>query len=239
MSNDEKSLEMYDFIEQCKDNHLTINDILDLSAGDKLDVVIWDRNFEEYWIWNKAKSNKPYDPQIFFGPNRWTIIYKGDMEWTIISEAGEGESFDHPVHLNTEHLNTYMIWVGLENDGMVHIEYEIIKEGNKIPKGWIETHIHWKDFPKTTRVGWRGPIMLWKKLEKLAKVYYKKGYYPEESTKETKKKSTMARNKSRKRKGRKKRRSKSRSRKGVKKTKSKRSSKSKSKKKTTNKKTNQ
>ncbi len=193
MATDEKTtepslglpLEMYDFIEQCKPYHLTIEDVLNLSVGQQLDVVIWDRNFEEYGIWERATSNKICRPEELFQHNRWTIVYKSNMEWTIISEGGGGESFDHPVHLNVQHLNTYMTWVGLENDGMVNIDHEIIKKGNRIPKGWTETHIHWKDFPKTTRAGWRGPIMLWEKLAKLPKVYYKEGHFPEESMTKT------------------------------------------------------
>jgi hypothetical protein len=31
--------------------------------------------------------------------------------------------------------------------------------------------LHWTNFPETTRVGWRGPIMLWKKLENMPDVY--------------------------------------------------------------------
>jgi len=168
--NIEKSLEMYDFIELCKDKHLTINDILNLSIGDELDVIIWDRNFEESWIWNKAELNKLYDAQEFFKDQRATLIYKGNMEWTIA--FCWGESFDHPIHLNVEHLETYWTWMGIKNDGMIHIENEIIDKDSRIPDGWREKHIHWTNFPKSARAGWRGPIMLWNKLKELPKVYY-------------------------------------------------------------------
>lgn len=37
-----------------------------MKPGDQIDVVIWDRNYEEYWIWENAKNGKTYDPITFF-----------------------------------------------------------------------------------------------------------------------------------------------------------------------------
>lgn len=53
-------MEIYEFIENCKDKHLTLGDVEKLNVGDALDVVIWDRNFEEYWIWDNVKRGKNY-----------------------------------------------------------------------------------------------------------------------------------------------------------------------------------
>lgn len=95
------------------------------------------------------------------------------MKWDIYFSYGE--TFLHPVHLDVSNLKTNWTWAEInEKDGMIHITREIIKTGEKIPTGWIPTHKHWTDFPETTRVGWRGSIMLWKHLSDLPKVFYDK-----------------------------------------------------------------
>lgn len=54
---------------------------------------------------------------------------------------------------------------------MVHITTEVLNIGEEIPSHWLPKHIHWTEFPDSTRVGWRGPIMMWDKLTDLSKVY--------------------------------------------------------------------
>ncbi len=114
-----------------------------------------------------------YDPQIFFAKNRHQITYKGNMIWDI--SFFFGETIRHPVHLDTSNLQTYQKWCAIdENDGKIHITTEIIDIDEEIPSEWKPKHIHWTEFPEDTRVGWRGPIMLWSELENLPQVYYKK-----------------------------------------------------------------
>ncbi len=121
----QESQEMYGFINNCKPDHLTITDVKKMKVGDQIDVVIWDRNFEEYWIWENAENEKSYDPQVFFAENRHTITYKGNMTWDI--DLWE-EVITHPIHLNTEHLQTHWTWYGIDKkDGEVHITNEILK----------------------------------------------------------------------------------------------------------------
>jgi len=169
-------MEVSDFINNCKDKHLRISDVKQLQIGDNLDVVIWDRNYEEYWIWDNAKQNQHYDPQTFFKANRCTLKYLGDMKWNIT--MGWGETFEHPVHLdlsNTPKTNWNWMPINFDerayeptNDGKVHITTEIGEKGDD----WTEQHIHWTEFPDDTRVGWRGPIMRWSDLESQPNVYW-------------------------------------------------------------------
>ncbi len=164
---------MYHFIENSKNKHLTIADVKKMLPEDQIDVVIWDRNFEEYWIWNNAENEKPYEPQIFFKSNHHKITYKGDMKWDI--HFNFGETIEHPIHLDVSELNTYWIWCAIDGtDGKIHITNEIVKNGEKIPPHWKPKHIHWTEFSDNTRVGWRGPMMLWDELNNLSSVYYKK-----------------------------------------------------------------
>jgi len=50
----------------------------------------------------------------------------------------------------------------------------IVKEGEENPPGWGPIHMDWRELPKTTRVGWRGPIMRCAKLKDLPWVYWSK-----------------------------------------------------------------
>jgi len=182
-----ESLEMYHFVHATKDQHLTLADIKHLNVGDALDVVIWDGNWEEYWAWEKAENLKPYSPEEFFTKNRHKLVYRGNLTWDIHFRFGE--VIEHPVHLNTEHLQTYCRWCAVdEKDGKIHITSEYLPRGqDKIPICWRAKHIHWTKFPETTRVGWRGPIMLWEKLKNCPQVYLQNGYYGEDLEKKSSK----------------------------------------------------
>ena len=169
-------MQMYKFINNCQADHLTIADVKKLQPGDTLDVVIWDRNFEESWIWDNAENLKHYDPEIFFKNNRHQLTYCGDMDWKI--KFNFGETIYHTIHLNVSHLDTYWTWVAIdEKDGYIHITDESVRNGHKIPEHWKPKHIHWSEFPETTRAGWRGPIMLWSKLKDMPQVYNEEGVY--------------------------------------------------------------
>ena len=173
---DKIALEMRDFIEQCKSLHLTIADVKNMKVGDQIEVVLWDGNFEEYWIWDNAKNEEAYDPKEFFKKNRNRFTYTGDMKWIM----KDPENDVHPIHLHLSDFikETNWTWSAIEDDGFIHITSERIIDGEKIPKEkipseWKAKHIYWTEFPDSTRVGWRGPVMLWDKLSDLPQVYLK------------------------------------------------------------------
>lgn len=147
---------------------MTIEDILKWEIGHEADVVLWDRNFEEYWIWSNAEKEKLYDPKEFFRANRCKLTYKGNMVWDIHFDFGK--TIEHPVHLDVTALPTNWTWVAIEEDGYVRITTESVNR--KITPRRKAIHMHWTEFSPETRVGWRGPIMLWEKLDSLDKVYH-------------------------------------------------------------------
>ena len=159
----------YDFIKNNKTNYLTLEDISKYNEGDVLDVVIWDCNWEEYDWWENIKPGK-YTPEDFFQGNKHRIIIGAPdkLSWTI--DFNFGKQIE-PFHFNVEEyskqnkMGTYRGWVELSDDGYIDIDSEIVKTGKKIPKSWKAWHEHHSKFPKTTYVGWRGPIMLWDKLK--------------------------------------------------------------------------
>ncbi len=163
---------MYPYINSCTSSHLTIEDVMNWEVGHEADVVIWDRNFEEYWIWDNAEEEKLYDPKEFFRKNRHKLTYKGNMVWDI--HFIFNETFEHQVHLDVAGLPTNWTWCVLDDDGTINITSERLKEGEEIPPERKPICMHWTEFPTSTRVGWRGPIMLWDDLDKYGKVYYKK-----------------------------------------------------------------
>lgn len=152
-------MEMYEFIESTKDKHLTISDIEKLKKGDKLKVVMWDRNFEEYWIWGHAYPNKKYPALKFFKRNIATLTYVGNYQWDIHFEFGQ--IVRHPIHIDVSCCDTQWKWVPVK-EGTIYITNETLE--NNID-------MHWNDFPKDTRVGWRGPMILTDHL-KSKKVFY-------------------------------------------------------------------
>mgnify|MGYP006976398487 CR=1 FL=1 len=195
-----QSTELYQFIRECRHLHLTKADVDLLKPGDRLDVVIWDRNFEEYWIWDQPQ-NVPYSPEVFFSENRHQLVYQGGHKWDI--EFNFGETIRHPFHLSLEGENTSYTWTSLEGKephdcqcqsrpvgsesspedqvensyDWIHITTYVKKDDQSgPPEGWGPIHKHYDDFPTTTRVGWRGPMMLWDRLADLGMVHYHKNF---------------------------------------------------------------
>jgi hypothetical protein len=173
--------EMYRFIKDCTPFHLTVADVKKLNVGEELDVVVWDRNFEEYWIWSHAESEKPYLPEEFFQSNRHTLKYLGNMTWEFRYEYGGNVVYK--VELDVTALNTRYKWCNIESNGKIHITKDMERRVNKdMTRKWEEISKHWTDFPDTTRVGWRGPIMLWERLHCMPQVYNKDGYFGKDLT---------------------------------------------------------
>ena len=147
-------MELYDFIEHTRDKHLTLNDVKALKIGDTLDVVIWDRNFEEARIWNSPEG-KEYTPKWFFADNRVTLTYLGNLEWDMVFAWDTKQKFRHEVHVDTIGLNKKgHTWCPVCNGKITCTRKSVDK------------------LPGTTRVGWRGPAMLWSNLGSNPKVYW-------------------------------------------------------------------
>lgn len=160
------STNIYDWIDNNKEKQLTIGDVADLKIGDKLDVCMFDRNFSEYGMWDKYTEFKGYDPEDILQYNRVTLHYKGDQVWDIEMDCG---TFTHPFHLNTKDLDTNWTWYALNKDNKIHITTNVsnwkISECEPIIK-------HFNHFPDTTRIGWRGPMVLWEKVSDMPRIHW-------------------------------------------------------------------
>ncbi len=163
--------EMQQFLEIAKPYHLTLGEIKQFPVGHKFEVVSWDRNYEEAWIWNEAIPMQVYESEVFFAWNRCTVTYKGAMEWTIKNIDG---SFDHKVEIDVSNLDACWTWWPLNENGYLDINNEPLTKGQEILSHWKPKHLHWSELPGTTRVGWRGPMMYWEYLKDMPLVYYDK-----------------------------------------------------------------
>ncbi len=168
-----KALSMYKWIKECRPYHLTLDDVKTWKMGDAHDVAMFDSNFEENDIWANIKPNTMLPATAFFKHNRTKLVYKGDMKWDIHFDFGE--TVTHPLHLCTSGLATSWHWNAIDKkDGQIHITSEMHDNRLPFPSHKSATHLHWTAFPDATRVGWRGPMIDWKHLEKLPPVYWKK-----------------------------------------------------------------
>jgi hypothetical protein len=134
---------IYEFINNCKDSHLTLGDVRALNKGDKLDAVIWHDAFIEYGKIDKVeknlKQNTLFKPRQLFECLRCTIEYLGNFEWNIYFNDDPDESYQHPVHV----LETL--------PGIFGNDYDFKKNISSAPDNY--------------RAGFRGPIILWSKLK--------------------------------------------------------------------------
>ena len=155
--------EVYEWIRTHRLYHLCIDDLEQLNIGDIIDVVVFDRNFEEGGtIWDKIPSNTPFEPKEFFRFNHSKIKYLGDRKWELMFNYGE---FVHPIHYNTESLATSWTWVVPDDNNKIIIGNESIMGDAKIPKHRKRFEIKIDNLHPRTRIGWRGPIMFLKDVE--------------------------------------------------------------------------
>jgi hypothetical protein len=154
--------EVYDWIRDHRLYHLCIDDLETLKPGDVLDVVIFDRNFEEYGMWDEIPANTPFEPKQFFRFNHHQIEWLGDGRWNLKLQWGD---FEHPLHYNVESLATNWTWLGPDENGMIDVRQEIINGDEEIPLTRKAFSLSITDFHPRTRVGWRGPVMMWKHVQ--------------------------------------------------------------------------
>lgn len=145
---------------------LTIRDIKKLKPGDKLTILCMDRNLEDP-IWQTIKSNTIMSPTRFFQRNVATYVHEKDLHGTItfhfggLSDHSKSENstmdFDFELEYRKDHWYPTKDGYFPAKDGYPKLKY---------PK------THWTKFPPKTKVGWRGPMLLWEKVKTQPKVYW-------------------------------------------------------------------
>ena len=149
-----KSLELYDFIDSEYLNHLTLQDITQMKIGSQVKVVVWDRNVEEYGIWENLLKNEEYDAEEFFRWNVYTLTYQGNVKILLKSETSD--DIEDNLHVDITAYDVGWKWNPLQDDG------SLVIGKIKVPSSSIHPQ---------TRVGFRGPMMLFRHL-KGKRVFY-------------------------------------------------------------------
>jgi hypothetical protein len=92
------SLEMYKWIKYYKPKHLVVGDLKSWNPGETKNVLVLDRNFEEYYIWPSLDKEKDYSPKHFFIKNKCAVKNNGDLTWNITDPGGD--TICHNIEIN-------------------------------------------------------------------------------------------------------------------------------------------
>ena len=155
-------LELNEWIDHYKDKWLTIKDVKDLPLNKKIKLLLLDRNI--YDDKDHIKEAKLYTPSFFFKKNvawYWKTDnnnLKGKIKYKWQKETDEPYNFEFHVEYKEDN------WYPLTNGVLpAKDEQQICTLLNN------EKHI--TEFTEDTHVGYRGPIMFWKEIKKLDKIY--------------------------------------------------------------------
>lgn len=153
-----EGLEHSKWYNQSRKYWLTLGDIKDLKGDDELDILLLHSNALDAPM-TYLKSNKSYTPNKFFKSERDKYIHYEDL-------MGHFEIYEEhdptPKYLEVEYKKDK--WYPLV-DGFLPAKNE---KGKKL----LGKKTHYTELPDETPVGFRGPMILWKDLKKLKKIYF-------------------------------------------------------------------
>jgi len=188
-----RALEFWDWMEHVdgpgRGDCLTIGDVLGMKEGERVELLVMDRNLCDHVYPQIGEAPRPTLPaETFFDLRRDGAVYvherglRGRMEWGW--DHGR-ECVDDVFMFEIEFKPGH--WHPLDPDGTLpaaNEEYDTEK-----PEGWDDEEdgewdgkmlhweelppkrTHWKDYPETTRVGWRGPAMRWEHVPRQPPVF--------------------------------------------------------------------
>jgi|SRR3989304_4132521 len=148
---------------------LTINDVKQLNKGDTLYVLVMDRNLTDITnAHNKCEEIKR--PKDFFECNVATYVHNKDLQGDITFHFGGFEDKKKSRNLTREFEFDIEYdkncWYPLTNG------YLPVKDPQGLGKFRYNSPKHYSMFSPTTRIGWRGPMIEWDKLDILPPVYW-------------------------------------------------------------------
>ncbi len=159
----DKCFSWEDWEDQIRGEWLTIDDIMKLEPGDELELLALDRN-----VWDIACSindeGKKYTAKHFFRNNKVLYTHETDLKGTLILYYN---SDDYPI----DEFEFDIEWEKGEWYPLVNgmLPKEDPQGFSKFPDGMT---LDWKRYPVTTHIGYRGPMVKWKRMGDLPKIYY-------------------------------------------------------------------
>jgi hypothetical protein len=156
-------LELKEWCESIKDECLTIQDVTRMENGEKIKVLLMDRNLYDT-VCEVNKGNRLYSPEEFFQYKTATYTHDRDLKGHLICHWKDRDSKDYPFEFDIEYIlgNWYPLKDGYlpkkDPQGFAKFEYSEPK--------------HYSTFSNNTRIGWRGEMMLWSKINDTRKVFW-------------------------------------------------------------------
>lgn len=165
--NKPSALDMSEFMDYIRPMSLTIKDIESLKPKQSIKVLVLDRNFDEFCCKEETnKSSTHYKPEHFFRENTATYVHAQNMKGKL---TFHGIDYTRDFEFDVEYDKD--CWYPLE-DGCLPKEDE-----QKLAPFSFPEPKPYTDFPTTTRVGWRGPMILWEKVKELPDIYWGVEYW--------------------------------------------------------------
>jgi len=140
---------------------LTISDVIKLKHGQHIDVAIIDRNALDM-IESTCKQNTLYSPNRFFKPVKGYYVHDTGLKGKLVLYSEKDPVTIDPFEF---HVSVQHGWYPLTNGILPANDAQHLFELYNKP-------IHWKNMPSTLSIGYRGPMILWSKLNTLPKLYY-------------------------------------------------------------------
>lgn len=141
------------WIDHVHDECLTIGDVLNFVPGQRVELLCMDRNLCDV-VFEVNAPNMSHTPRDFFRFNRVTYVHERRLEGKFIFHFEEVDNFEADF---TEFDVEYCAdcWYPLTNGTLpAQDDFDDFIFDDHMPRSWT-------DFPETTRVGWRGPMLLW------------------------------------------------------------------------------
>ena len=166
-----QGLEMLVWEDSVRDQCLTIADILDLQPGQQIKVLHMDRNLGDSSCQNST-GNHLFRPSDFFRTSTAVYTHESGLKGTIKYSWQDGPDYrddpecqnPRPFEFDLEYKRDS--WYPLNNGCLPARDPQGFSDFNyNVPKPW-------QDFSATTRVGWRGPMLLWDKVDDQPDVYW-------------------------------------------------------------------
>jgi hypothetical protein len=184
----DQALEVYDWLHVLRTKAMTIQDVLDIPVGASVDIVFICRNFVDLYE-QAVKPNVAVTPKEFckkcykirFTKSNHPSGVIGEWRWSYHGVGPHGVISNHEFHLeiipktctsacawDCDKDCSKFYWYPLESG-----EMKLSECGPNFRKKMLGGESKRLDeYPTTTLMGWRGPMILASELEKLPNVYW-------------------------------------------------------------------
>lgn len=162
-----KTLDMSDFRDYIRPISLTIKDITSLKPGQTIKLLVLDRNFDEIACEEETNQlNIPHKAEEFFRLNTATYVHQQNLKGIITYDNIDlTRDFEFDIEYEKD------CWYPLKNNCLPK------KDPQHLASFSFNEPKPYTDYPANTRIGWRGPMILWEKVKKLPDIYWGVEYW--------------------------------------------------------------